>query len=193
MRHLKFGKKLGRTADNRNALLSSLAMAILDKERVITTLAKAKAARSVVERLISFAKKGGLNSIRIAAKTVTDKYILNKLFNDIGPSYKDREGGYTRILKLGERYGDNALTCIFELTGRNSEEVARKRKKQRKAAGTPSDAAVQAEGKTTGKPAVEKKPEAVAKTEKKEKSKDPEKQKKSDTNADSPSGEKEST
>ncbi len=121
-------------------MLANLSMAVLDKERVVTTVAKAKAVRSAVDRLITFSKRGGLNSIRIAAKTVTDKDILHKLFSDIGPSYKTREGGYTRILKLGQRWGDNAQTCILELTGRNSGETARKRKKKRKADGETPEA-----------------------------------------------------
>jgi large subunit ribosomal protein L17 len=155
-------------------MLANMAMAVLDKERIITTVAKAKVARSVVERLISFAKRGGLNAIRVAAKTVTDKDILKKLFADIGPSYKTREGGYTRILKLGERWGDNAQTCIFELTGRNSGEIARKRKKQRKteqaapegAAAEPAQEKPAAEEKAA--PAAQKaeKPAAEPKAEK---------------------------
>ncbi len=153
MRHLKSGKKLSRTADHRKALLANMAMSVLDKERIITTVAKAKAVRSTVERLITIGKKGGLNAIRQAARTVTDKDILKKLFSDIAPSYKTREGGYTRILRLGERFGDNAQTCILELTGRNSEETARKRKKQRKAAGEAPETAAQDE-----KPAAAEKP-----------------------------------
>lgn len=137
MRHLKSGRKLGMPKSHRDSMLANLATSILDKERIITTLAKAKEARSVVERLITFGKKGGLNSIRIAAKTITDKTVLHKLFSDIAPSFKDREGGYTRIIKLGERKGDNALLVIIELTGRGAEELARLRKKQRKQIGTP--------------------------------------------------------
>ncbi|HMD67491.1 MAG TPA: 50S ribosomal protein L17 [Chitinivibrionales bacterium] len=167
MRHLKSGNKLSRTADHRGAMLANLAMAVLDKERVITTVAKAKAVRSVVERLVTFAKKGGLNAIRIAAKTVTDKDILKKLFADIGPSYKTREGGYTRILRLGVRWGDNAETCILELTGRNSGETALKRKKKRKTAqAAPEGAAAEPEQE---KPAAEEKAAPAPVEEKKEK------------------------
>jgi large subunit ribosomal protein L17 len=132
MRHLNSVNKLNKTASHRHAMLANLAMSILDKERVITTLAKAKVVRGVVERLITHAKKGGLHKMRIAAETVRDKAILTKLFTDIAPSYKEREGGYTRILKLGERPGDNALECIIELTGRNSQELAIARKKKKK-------------------------------------------------------------
>jgi|WetSurMetagenome_2_1015567.scaffolds.fasta_scaffold00133_47 large subunit ribosomal protein L17 len=192
MRHLKSGNKLSRTADHRGAMLANLAMAILDKERVVTTVAKAKAVRSVVERLVTFAKRGGLNSIRVAAKTVTDKDILKKLFADIGPSYKTREGGYTRILKLGERWGDNAQTCIIELTGRNSAETAMKRKKKRRAsqaapdgsaAAEPSQETTTAEEKNAPAPAQEKKEKASAEP-KTEKQKTAPKKKKSEPKAD---------
>jgi large subunit ribosomal protein L17 len=174
MRHLKRGNKLSRTADHRRAMLANLAMSVFDKERVITTVAKAKAVRGVVERLITFAKKGGLNSIRVAAQTVTDKDILKKLFSDIAASYKAREGGYTRILKLGNRWGDNAQTCILELTGRDSGETARKRKKKRKAAGEAPETAPevrekpeQGENREPGDAKEESgKPPAAAKKEK---------------------------
>jgi large subunit ribosomal protein L17 len=144
MRHLKSGRKLGMPKSHRDSMLANLATSILDKERIITTVAKAKEARSVVERLITFGKKGGLNSIRQAGKTITDKTILHKLFSDIAPSFKEREGGYTRIIKLGERKGDNALMAIIELTGRGGEEIARLRKKRKKGDSAPGSAPAQA-------------------------------------------------
>jgi large subunit ribosomal protein L17 len=186
MRHLKSTKKLGMRTSHRNATLANLAMSVFDKERVITTVAKAKVARSLVERLITFAKRGGLHAVRIAAETVTDKDILHKLFSDIAPSYKTREGGYTRILKLGERWGDNAQTCIFELTGRNSEEIARLRKKKRKAPGAePVPAEAGKEKEAPAEPAPEKKEEKAAETKeaKKEKKTAPKRKKKTDKKA----------
>jgi large subunit ribosomal protein L17 len=148
MRHQKRKRNLGISASHRRSLLSNLAVSILDKERIITTVAKAKEVRGLVERLITYGKKGDLNSIRIAGKIITDKTILKKLFSEISPSFKDREGGYTRIVKLGERKGDNAPTAIIELTGRNGQEIANRRKKQKKAgAGTP---AVATETKVAG-------------------------------------------
>lgn len=143
MRHLNSVNKLNKTASHRHAMLANLAMSILDKERVITTLAKAKVVRSVVERLITHAKKGGIHKMRVVGQIVRDKAILTKLFTDIAPSYKDREGGYTRIIKLGERPGDNALECFIELTGRNSQELAMARKKKKKAGGTADTAGTQ--------------------------------------------------
>ncbi len=130
MRHLMSGRKLNRTYSHRKAMLSNLAMSILDKERVTTTVSKAKEVRSLVERLITYSKRGGLHSIRLAARTINDKTILKKLFDEIGPSYKDREGGYTRIVKIGERRGDNAEMSIIELVGRDGDEPRRRKKKK---------------------------------------------------------------
>jgi large subunit ribosomal protein L17 len=133
MRHLVSGRKLNRTASHRRAMLSNLAVSILDKERVTTTLAKAKEVRSVVERLITYGKKGDLNSIRIAARRINDKTVLKKLFDDIAQGYKEREGGYTRIIKINNRKGDNAQMSIIELVGRGTSDAVRKRKKKEKA------------------------------------------------------------
>jgi large subunit ribosomal protein L17 len=136
MRHLNSVNKLNKTASHRHAMLANLAMSILDKERCVTTLAKAKVVRGVVERLITHAKKGGLHSMRIAGEIVRDKAILKKLFDDIAQSYTTVEGGYTRILKLRRRPGDDAQLCFIELTGRNSQELALARKKKKVAGGT---------------------------------------------------------
>ena len=145
MRHLKSGRKLSRTASHRKAMFANLATSLLDKERVRTTVAKAKEIRGVVERLITFGKKGTLHAIRIAGKTLKNKDILKKLFDDIAKGYIGRQGGYTRVVKLGIRKGDNAEMAIIELVGR-SDDVTRKRKKKKKA--------VAKKPKTTGKPAT---------------------------------------
>lgn len=130
MRHLVHGRKLNRSASHRRAMLSNMAVSLLDKERITTTIPKAKEVRCVVERLITYGKKGGLHAIRLAERRIKDKTILKKLFEDIGPSYKEREGGYTRIIKLDERKGDNAPMSIIELTGRGSSEPIRKKSKK---------------------------------------------------------------
>lgn len=130
MRHLVSGRKLNRTASHRKAMLSNLAVSILDKERVVTTLAKAKEVRSVVERLVSYGKKADLHHIRLAARRINNKTVLKKLFDDIAPGYKEREGGYTRIIKLDERKGDNTLMSIIELVGRGKPDAIRKNKKK---------------------------------------------------------------
>jgi len=132
MRHLKSGRKLNRTASHRKAMLSNLAVSLLDKERVTTTIAKAKEVRRVVERLITYGKKGTLHAIRLAARRINNKDVLKKLFEDIAPGYKDREGGYTRVIKLKYRKGDSAEMAIIELVGRHGD-VQRKRKKKKKA------------------------------------------------------------
>lgn len=131
MRHLKSGRKLNRTASHRKAMLGNLAMSILRHERVTTTVSKAKEVRSVVERLITYGKKGDIHGRRLAARRINDRVVLKKLFDDIAPAYESREGGYTRILRVGERRGDNAELAIIELVGRNGDEQ-RKRKKKRK-------------------------------------------------------------
>ena len=143
MRHLKSGRKLNRTASHRKAMLSNLATSLLDKERVTTTTTKAKEVRSVVERLITYGKKGTLHAVRLAAKRIQDKTVLKKLFDTIAPGYKGRQGGYTRIVKLRNRKGDNAELAIIELVGRPGDEQ-RKRKKKKKAHAKKAKAPVRA-------------------------------------------------
>lgn len=145
MRHLVSGRKLNRTASHRRAMLSNLAISILDKERVTTTLAKAKEVRSVIDRLITYGKKGDLHRIRLAARRINDKTVLKKLFDDIAPSYKDREGGYTRIIKINDRKGDNAKMSIIELVGRGSPDPIRKNRKKAKAKQTKVESSASAE------------------------------------------------
>ncbi|WP_431734540.1 50S ribosomal protein L17 [Cellulosispirillum alkaliphilum] len=137
MRHLVSGRKLNRTASHRKAMLSNLAMSLLEKERVTTTQTKAKEVRRVVERLITYGKKGDLHGIRLASRSIHDKTLLKKLFDDIAPSYKERDGGYTRIIKLGDRRGDNAPMSIIELVGRGNPDPVRKGKKKGKAKASP--------------------------------------------------------
>jgi large subunit ribosomal protein L17 len=115
-------------------MLSNLAVSVLDKERVTTTVAKAKEVRGVVERLITYGKKGDLHARRLAATRVNDEAVLKKLFDDIAPGYKDRAGGYTRVLKTEDRKGDNAPMAIIELVGRGHNDPVRKRSPKKKAA-----------------------------------------------------------
>ncbi len=118
MRHLREGRKFNRTASHRKAMLANLAVSVIDKERVTTTVQKAKEARRLVERLITYGKRNTVSSVRLAGRHVRDKSVLKKLFSDVAPSYSDREGGYVRIVKTNERKGDNAEMCILELVGR---------------------------------------------------------------------------
>lgn len=147
MRHLVSGRKLNRTASHRKAMLSNLAISVLDKERVVTTLAKAKEVRCVVERLVTYGKKADLHHIRLAARRINNKTVLKKLFDDIAPGYKDREGGYTRIIKLDERKGDNTLMSIIELVGRGRPDAIRKNKKKTTAKSSVGEAAFAAQSK----------------------------------------------
>ena len=124
MRHLKAGRKLNRTASHRKAMFENMAASLIEHERITTTLPKAKELRSVVERLITHAKRGDLHGVRTIAKKIHDKSLIYKLMHDIAPGYKEREGGYTRVLKVGFRKGDNAEVAIVELVGRSTEASA---------------------------------------------------------------------
>jgi len=116
MRHLKAGRKLGRNASHRVALMRNLARALIEHERIITTVEKAKAVRPFVEKLITLAKKGTLHARRLALARLPDRDSVAKLFQEIGPRFQDRPGGYTRIIKRHERrLGDGGKTAFLEL------------------------------------------------------------------------------
>lgn len=128
MRHRKSHRKLNRSPSHRRALLVNMASALIEHERIRTTEAKAKALRPVVEKLITKAKRthvrgsadadavaAGVHQRRLVARTIADRALLRKLFDEIGPRYVDRPGGYTRIIKLGRRLGDNAPEAFIEL------------------------------------------------------------------------------
>src|SRR5271154_3463928 len=115
MRHLKRTAKLGRTGTHRNRMLASLVCSLIKHRRVKTTLAKAKAARSVAEKMITLGKGGTLHERRLAfARLHQDEDAIKILFNDIAPTQKERRGGYTRIIRLGQRQGDAAQQVILE-------------------------------------------------------------------------------
>jgi len=115
MRHKIAGRNLSRPTEHRWALYRNQVTALLDHEKVTTTEAKAKEVRSLAEKMITLAKGGGLASRREALAFITDKAVVDKLFAQIAPSYADRSGGYTRLLKLGPRHGDNAPMVQIEL------------------------------------------------------------------------------
>lgn len=115
MRHGKKIHKMGRTASHRRATLRNMATALFEHERIETTTAKAKALRPYAERLITLAKKGDLHARRRAARDIQNREILGKLFDDLGPRFAERPGGYTRVLKLGTRKGDAAEMALIEL------------------------------------------------------------------------------
>jgi large subunit ribosomal protein L17 len=115
MRHLKRTAKLGRTGQHRNRMLANLVCSLIKHRRVTTTLAKARAARSVAEKMVTLGKAGTLHDRRLAsARLHQDEAAVKVLFNEIAPTQKDRRGGYTRIVKLGQRQGDAAQKAILE-------------------------------------------------------------------------------
>src|SRR5947208_9263813 len=114
MRHLKRTAKLGRTGSHRNAMLANLVCSLIKHKRVTTTLPKAKAARSVAEKVVTLGKKGTLHDRRLAASRLHQEDAVKILFNDIAPIFKTRPGGYTRIIRLDERRGDAAQRAILE-------------------------------------------------------------------------------
>jgi len=115
MRHLKKGRKLGSDASHRKAMLRNLATALLTNERIKTTDARAKEVRPLVDKLITWGKRGDVHARRLAMAELRDKELVHKLFSEIAPRFEDRDGGYTRILKLGPRKGDGAPIVILEL------------------------------------------------------------------------------
>ncbi len=128
MRHNVSGRKLNRTASHRNMMFRNMVTELFRHGRIKTTTAKAKEARSLAERLITYAKAGDLNSRRMAARKLLDPEILQKLFDEIGPRYADRPGGYTRVLKIdGGRKGDNADIAFLELVGEEGREKSQGR------------------------------------------------------------------
>jgi len=117
MRHLKSGRQLSRNSSHRWALMRNLITALLREEKIQTTDPKAKELRRWVERVITLGKRGDLHARRQVLSIVYDKTVVKKLFDTIGPRFKDRPGGYTRIIKLGMRHGDAAQMALIELVG----------------------------------------------------------------------------
>ena len=119
MRHRKAGRKLNRTSSHRKALFMNMANALIKHEQIKTTLPKAKELRPVVERLITRAKKGGLTARRLLIAELQDEAMVTKLLDVLAERYKEREGGYTRVLKAGFRYGDAAPMAVIEFVERD--------------------------------------------------------------------------
>lgn len=119
MRHGNSGRKLGVTTQHRRAMFANMAAALIKHEQIVTTLPKAKELRGFVDRLITLGKKGGLANRRLAMSRLRDETQVKKLFDVLGKRYADRNGGYTRVLKAGFRYGDNAPRAIIELVDRD--------------------------------------------------------------------------
>ncbi|MDY6820501.1 MAG: 50S ribosomal protein L17 [Deferribacterota bacterium] len=119
MRHHRKVKYLGRDTDHRYAMLRNLSVSLIENGYVKTTVERAKALRSFIEPLITFGKRGDLSSRRLVLKRLPSKKAVGKLFEKVAPIYKERNGGYTRIVKLSERKGDNAPLALIELVDRD--------------------------------------------------------------------------
>jgi large subunit ribosomal protein L17 len=115
MRHGKTGRRLGRKTSHREAMFRNMVTSLLTHEKITTTDSKAKEIRVVAERMITLGKRGDLHAMRLAASVIREKSVVTKLFSTIAPRYKDRPGGYTRIVKLGIRQGDAAPLSLIEL------------------------------------------------------------------------------
>ncbi len=123
MRHLKQGRKLGRTTAHRKALMRNLATALFEHERIITTEAKAKELRRVADKLVTLGKRGDLHARRQALKVVRSNAVVRKLFDDVAPRFAERQGGYTRVLRVGFRPGDAAKMAVIELVEAQRQEA----------------------------------------------------------------------
>jgi large subunit ribosomal protein L17 len=119
MRHANRGRKLHRTSSHRTAMFANMAASLIKHEQITTTLPKAKELAPVVDRLVTLGKRGSLHARRLAAARLRDEAMVKKLFEVIGPRYASRSGGYTRVLKAGFRFGDNAPLAVIELVDRD--------------------------------------------------------------------------
>src|SRR4026208_2287236 len=119
MRHGNTNRKLNRTASHRKAMFANMSAALIKHEQIVTTLPKAKELRPVVEKLVTLGKRGDLHARRQAIAQIKDVQLVKKLFDVLAPPYKDRHGGYTRVLKAGFRYGDNAPLAVIEFVDRD--------------------------------------------------------------------------
>lgn len=162
MRHNKKFNHLGRTASHRNAMLANMACSLMKHKRITTTIAKAKALKKFVEPLITKAKDDTTNSRRVVFSNLQDKYAVTELFKEISVKIADRPGGYTRIIKTGNRLGDNAEMCFIELVDYNEnmakEKVAKKAtrtRRSKKAAATEATPAAETAAPVAEAPAAE--------------------------------------
>jgi len=123
MKHKVAGRKLGRNPSHRKAMLRNLVTSLLEHERIVTTVPKAKEARKIADKMITLGKRGDLHARRQAMAYIRTKSIVAKLFDELSEQYADRQGGYTRIIRTGTRYGDAAPMAILELVGYEEEMI----------------------------------------------------------------------
>src|SRR5437868_7855050 len=169
MRHGLANRKLGRTSSHRNALFRNQLASLIDKERIITTLPKAKELRPQIERLITIGKNDSVHNRRQVERVVPDDHLIAKLFDTLGPRFGDRPGGYTRIIKLGPRRGDAAEMAILEFVGYEPEKAEKATATEKKSKAKKSEAAPETE--EAAAPAAEEekpKPKKKAAPKKKE-------------------------
>ena len=152
MRHRNSGKRLGRNTSHRKAMLRNMITSLLEHEKITTTDARAKELRPVTEKLITLAKRGDLHARRQATEVIRDRKTVAKLFERLAPRYADRPGGYTRIIKLGHRLGDNAALSMITLVEEAC--VPKTRKKAPKAVATPKPAVAPLAAPAVDEPAV---------------------------------------
>lgn len=119
MRHRKSGRKLNRTSSHRKAMFANMSAALIKHEQIVTTLPKAKELKPIMDKLVTLGKRGDLHARRQAIAKVRDDVMVAKLFDVLADRYQDRQGGYTRVLKAGFRYGDNAPMAVIELVDRD--------------------------------------------------------------------------
>jgi large subunit ribosomal protein L17 len=189
MRHGMVNRKLGRTSSHRNAMFRNQLASLIENERIVTTLPKAKELRPLIERLVTLGKNDNVHSRRQAERIVSDDHLISKLFGTLGPRFAERPGGYTRIIKLGSRRGDAAEMAILEFVGYQLPEqekpsagaaaAAKKEKKAAKAeeAEAPAEEAAPA-AEEKEKPKKKAAPKKEAAPKKKAAAKDEEKPKK---------------
>ncbi len=164
MRHRKSGRKLGRNTSHRKAMMRNMVTSLFEHEQINTTDARAKELRKIAEKLITMAKRGDLHARRQVLKVVMDKQVVAKLFDRIAPRYQDRPGGYTRIIKLGHRSGDNAAMSLIELVEEEFTAKPKKVKPVEEAAPAPVEEAATEEAPAEEEAAAEE--EAPAEEEK---------------------------
>ena len=162
MRHLKAGRVLGRNSSHRKALFNNLVTTLVKYEKIVTTLAKAKELKQKADKVVTLAKRGDLNSRRIAFKTIKDKEALAKLFGTLGPRFAKRNGGYTRIYHLGSRSGDAAKMAVLEWVDQETE--GKKEDKEKKKILTKKETKAKQETKKAKVTKEKKKKESPPKT-----------------------------
>jgi len=182
MRHRKSGTQLSRNSSHRRAMLRNMVTSLLKYEQIETTHAKAKAIRPIAEKMITLAKRGDLNSRRLALSYLQDKAVAHKLFDELKERYPDRQGGYLRIVKKGVRKGDGAPVSIVQLIPVEDEKP--ETKKRSKKAKAPKKAPVQKKEKAEAKSAEKKQKSAEAAQEKEPESSDKDSEIKSDESQD---------